>query len=359
MARRSTSSTSALPANTRPDLAQPLLGQSQAAQAFVDAVQSGRLHHGWLLHGQKGIGKAKFAHHTSAYLVADKARVNSADLGIDVQHPDARLIAQGAHPDAFWLDRFTGLDNKKPPKTIPVAQVRATLQKLQSTPAYGGWRALVIDSVDELNNEGANALLKPLEEPPRQTVIFLIAHSLSAVLPTIRSRCRHVAMSGLGTQDMEHLALHLSPDGTDATTAALASALASASPGRMGQLLQAPQTVDIFAQFCDVSAATHAKRADQLALAGLINALQDEDQRLVFSLIEHWMSRRLRDEAEPAGLPSPRETMTTEQKNLLAQFWSEQTSALAIRRAINLDVSERVMALFAQLERVYSQHNTH
>ncbi|MFK7792048.1 MAG: AAA family ATPase, partial [Devosiaceae bacterium] len=172
-------------------LAKPLVGHEAASATFIDAIHGGRMHHGWLLHGPKGVGKARFAAQAGAYLVAEAARQDTSSLTLDIDHPDARLIAQGAHPDAHWIDRFASLDGKKPPKQIPVAAVRSTLQKLQSTAAYGGWRVLVVDSVDELNNEGANALLKPLEEPPHNTAILLVAHTLSRVLPTIRSRCRH------------------------------------------------------------------------------------------------------------------------------------------------------------------------
>lgn len=323
------------------------------------AMQGDRMHHGWLLHGPQGIGKARLAQQASAFLVADKARMGQG-LHVDTAHPDVRLITQGAHPDAFWLDKSTGSDGKKIPKSIPVGAVRSTLQKLQSTPAYGGWRAMVIDAVDDLNVEGANALLKPLEEPPRETVLFLIAHSLSAVLPTIRSRCRHLALSPIGEADMQSLAASLAPD-ADLQRVALAIALAKGRPGEMVELLGETSCLDAYVAFCDLAAqagpdgAAGRGLAERLQLAASLGGMADKERGELLGLIEDWLSRRVRGENEPSPLPTPPGRLGLHQQQALASLWSEHTSALSVRRAINLDLSETIMALFAALDQVYTQ----
>lgn len=318
-------------------------------------MQGERMHHGWLLHGPKGIGKAKLAQQASAFLVADKAR-RGEGLSVDVDHPDARLIAQGAHPDAFWLDKTTGSDGKKIPKTIPVGAVRSTLRKLHSTPAYGGWRAMVIDAIDDLNVDGANALLKPLEEPPRDTVLFLIVHSLSAVLPTIRSRCRHLALAPLGHEDMQSLAGVLAPQSSPERTA-LAISLASGRPGQMAALLAQTSCLDAYGDFCSLAAQAGGKAdlARRLQFASSLGGMAEKDRADLLGLVEDWLSRRVRGHSEPSPLPTPDYALTLQQQQALANLWSEHTAALSVRRAINLDLSETIMALFAALDQVYSQ----
>lgn len=347
-------------APSRPLLEPPVVGHGEAAQELAAAMQGQRMHHGWLLHGPKGIGKAKLAQQASAFLVADKGRLGDG-LSVDTDHPDARLIAQGAHPDAFWLDKTTGSDGKKIPKAIPVGAVRSTLRKLQSTPAYGGWRAMVIDAVDDLNVDGANALLKPLEEPPRNTVLFLIVHSLSAVLPTIRSRCRHLALAPLEQDEMQNLAGVLAPQSSPERTA-LAISLASGRPGQMADLLSQTFCLDAYADFCVLAADVGGRLAggrglaDRLQFAGSLSGMAEKDRADLFGLMEDWLSRRVRGQSEPAPLPTPAHALGLQQQQVLANLWSEHTTALSVRRAINLDISETIMALFAALDQVYTQN---
>jgi DNA polymerase-3 subunit delta' len=336
-------------------LERPLFGHLAEQQLLLDALHSGRMHHGWLLHGPKGIGKARFAAQAAAYLVAEKARLTSETLDIDLNHPDARLVAQGAHPDLHWIDRQTGSEGKKLPKKIPVGTVRSTLHKLQSTAAYGGWRVLVVDSLDELNVEGANALLKPLEEPSRHTVLLLVAHAPNQVLPTIRSRCRHLPLAPLQTQAMQSFAASLGQ--SDQLEPAIA--LSGGRAGQMLSLASNADAIDLFQRFCAL-AAEAGERPDgrslaaRLDLASSINALAPETLDLMVGLIEDWLSRRVRGEDEPHRLPSPPQTTTLGTQNALAQLWSEHSAAIRTHQAINLDISERIMVLFDRLDQVYS-----
>ena len=89
---------------------------------------------------------------------------------------------------------------------IQVDDVRRTVKFFGSTPAEGGWRIAIVDAVDELNNGGANALLKILEEPPRRALLLLVSHSAGRVLPTIRSRCRLLTLRPLVTSDVARAA---------------------------------------------------------------------------------------------------------------------------------------------------------
>src|SRR6185295_1475243 len=84
--------------------------------------------------------------------------------------------------------------------------VRRTVTFFGSTAGEGGWRVAIVDAVDDLNPSGANALLKILEEPPRRALLLLLSHSAARVLPTIRSRCRLLALRPLSADDVARAA---------------------------------------------------------------------------------------------------------------------------------------------------------
>ena len=113
--------------------------------------------------------------------------------------PDSifRRVASGGHPDLLTLER--GFDEKrgKLREEIIVEDVRGVGNFLRLTPAEGGWRIVVVDAADDLNRNAANALLKILEEPPRQSLLLLICHAPGRLLPTIRSRCQVLAVRKL------------------------------------------------------------------------------------------------------------------------------------------------------------------
>ena len=183
-----------------------IVGQDKAVEAFVSAWNSRRLHHAWLLVGPKGVGKASFARMAATRVLAEAAGPPVGLLGLEAQpdHPIARLLAAGSHPDFRWLERLErptgGLA-----RTISVDQVRSLGDLLAVTPSMSPWRAIVIDAADDLEASGANALLKMLEEPPANTLFFLISHAPGRLLPTIRSRCRRLDFVRLGDDAMTSL----------------------------------------------------------------------------------------------------------------------------------------------------------
>ena len=98
-------------------------------------------------------------------------------LHVDADHPVARRIAAQAHGDLLVLERTINEKTSKLRQDIQVDDVRRTVTFFGSTPGEGGWRVAIVDAVDELNREGANALLKVLEEPPRRALLLLVSHS--------------------------------------------------------------------------------------------------------------------------------------------------------------------------------------
>jgi DNA polymerase-3 subunit delta' len=210
----------------------PLFGHEEAIAAFREGMDSGRMHHAWLISGPTGIGKALFADKGAARLLADAAgpKVELGGLDVPDEHPTARLIAAGSHPDLMRLERLAR-DNGELARNITIDQVRSLQRLFVTTPSLSPWRAVVIDSVDDLERGAANALLKNLEEPPPQSVFLLVSHATERLLPTIRSRCRQLRLSTLGPDAMTSALRAALPDSDDKEIDSLA-ALGKGAPGR-------------------------------------------------------------------------------------------------------------------------------
>jgi DNA polymerase-3 subunit delta' len=181
-----------------------IIGQDRAVEQFASAWATRKLHHAWLLAGPKGVGKASFAFAAARRVLADAAGPPSDLPGIETSddHPIVKLIEAGSHPDMRWLERLPRERAEGLARNISVDQVRALSELFDLSPAMSDWRVAVIDSVDELEASGANALLKMLEEPPPKSLFFLVSHAPGRLLPTIRSRCRRLDFQRLGDDAM-------------------------------------------------------------------------------------------------------------------------------------------------------------
>jgi len=168
-----------------------LEGQEGPEQAFLDALERGRLHHAWLLVGPEGVGKATFAYRAARRLLGARPEPAYGLLGADPQDPVFRQVSGRAHPDLMVLERDD--PDAKARKSIPVDEARALPEFFAKSPGRAAYRVAIIDTADDLNPNAANAVLKTLEEPPSRGVLFLVSHRPGALLPTIKSRCRRLA----------------------------------------------------------------------------------------------------------------------------------------------------------------------
>jgi DNA polymerase-3 subunit delta' len=188
-----------------------LFGHAEAENALLAAYRDRRLAHAWLIAGHPGIGKATLAYRMARFVLAHPdpgaPQVRAAtSVHVDAEHPAARRIAAQAHGDLLLLERTINEKTNKLRQDIQVDDVRRSVVFFGSTPGEGGWRIAIVDAVDELNREGANALLKVLEEPPQRAVLLLVSHSPGRVLPTIRSRCRLLSLRPLPAADVARAA---------------------------------------------------------------------------------------------------------------------------------------------------------
>lgn len=222
-------------ANTR------LQGQEAAERTLLEAWQRGRLAHAWLLTGPPGIGKATLAYRFARYVLASSSREprehppsQGAGLALPAEHPVARRVAAQGHADLRVAERPYDEARDRLKTEIPVDTIRDLTQFLHHTSAGGGWRVAVVDGAEAMNRNAQNALLKALEEPPPDSLLLLVCARPHALLPTIRSRCRVLALPALAPPLLQELLTTYRPD----LTAEQQRLLIGLAGGSLGQALQ-------------------------------------------------------------------------------------------------------------------------
>jgi DNA polymerase III subunit delta' len=193
-----------------------IFGQDDALAQFRAALDSGALHHAWLIAGPEGTGKGSFARMAALRMLAEAQDADGLPPGFAVppSHPAAHYFAAGSHPDYRLLDRLPAdaKERAKPrgewdpegklARNISIDQVRALQPLFATAPSMSQRRVVVIDAIDDLERAAANALLKNLEEPPQGTIFLLVSHAPGRLLPTIRSRCRLLRFAALDDDAM-------------------------------------------------------------------------------------------------------------------------------------------------------------
>src|SRR5215210_781359 len=157
-------------------------------------------------------------------------------LWVDPSDPVASRVAAGAHGGLLTLERTVN-EKGVMRSVITVDETRETISFFGSTAAVEGWRVCIVDTVDELNPNAANALLKILEEPPQQSLFLLVSHAPARALPTIQSRCRKLSLRPLATGDVIRAAAQAANVAVDDPALSEAAAAAEGSVARALTLL--------------------------------------------------------------------------------------------------------------------------
>ncbi len=332
----------------------------EAAWSEVDAAwRSGRFAHAWLITGPRGIGKASFAYLAAkAILTAPPQGEGDGLFGPvptpplhrepDAAHPALARIESGAYPDLVTVEIGWTDDKMTKRRTeIVVDDVRAVGAFLAMTPAEGGWRVVVVDAADEMNRNAANALLKNLEEPPKRTVLFLVAHNPARLLPTIRSRCRRLELAPLSrTETAEGLA-RLLPEESETRRDTLAH-MAHGSLGAAMTLARAGG---------DTLAAEIAKllapwpRLDTGAIYAFAAkiAADEAKYRLFAALLGDWIAATLKRGAGAPAEGGGSDIATAVPLDRWIEVWEKVNDLFRKADAVNLDRRHVVLSAFHAL----------
>jgi DNA polymerase-3 subunit delta' len=222
-----------------------LLGHDAIEKNLLELYNSGRMPHAIVFTGPKGIGKATLAYRFARFLLKHGLKDTSqsgmfgdapetTSMDISPQEPAFRRVASGAHPDFFTTEKKFDEAKDAYKDTLDVEEIRKIAPFLRMTSSEGGWRIVLCDDADSMNRNAQNALLKILEEPPKNALLILIAHRAGALIPTIRSRARFINFSPLPDAIMKDLLVRANP----AMSAQDMNALINLSGGSFGKALQ-------------------------------------------------------------------------------------------------------------------------
>jgi len=199
-----------------------LIDQSEVINVLQEAVKSSKnkgdqtqaMTHAWLFTGPPGSGRSNAAIAFAAALVCKDGGCSKC--------VDCMSTITGAHADVELI-KTEGL-------SIKIDEIRDLISRASWAPSVATWRVVVIEDADRLTDSAANALLKVVEEPGLRTVWLLCAPTLTDVLPTIRSRCRHLSLRTPSTKAITNLLME-----RDSIDAATAEFVAKASGGHIGR----------------------------------------------------------------------------------------------------------------------------
>ena len=316
-------------------------GDEAHERAFLDALERGRLHHAWLVIGPEGVGKATFAYRAARRLLGARPDPSLGPLGSAPDDPVSRQILGRAHPDLMALQRDP--EDGKSRRGIPVDEARALPEFFSKSPASAPYRVAIIDTADDLNNFGANAVLKILEEPPERGVLFLISHAPGGLLATIRSRCRRLRLEAPESgRAARWVAARADVSAGDAERLL---AMARGAPGGAWRL-----------------AAEGALEADRLA-QDLLAALPEPDERAMLAIADsfrgaaglakfHLFFNRLADRVHAMATRRAAEGERGLVLDRWAEIWDDLVAAPKEAEAINLDRADLFFTTLSRLKAI-------
>lgn len=312
-----------------------LIADLKAEEAFLDALDRGRLHHAWLLCGVEGSGKASFAYRAARRLLGAAPDLSRGPLGAAPHDPVSRLVSAQSHPDLLVLERL--VEGGKQKKSISVEQARDLPEFFAKSPSQARHRVAIIDAADDLNVNAANALLKILEEPPESGVLFLVTHAPGRLLATIRSRCRRLSFPVWPEHRLAELVQRRT--GVSPSEADEAARMAGGSPGAALDLASgAMSETDRLARSWIEGGAVD--RAEQLAVADGFRGA--EGQARFDALMDRLIAAVKRRAVETGGREGA----------LWAELWVRLSELPDRAAGLNMDKGDVLAGALADIARV-------
>lgn len=338
-----------------------LFGHADAERMLAQVFASGRMHHGWLLTGSEGIGKATLAYRLARHVLSapEERDVFGESLAVPEDSAAARQILAQAHPGLLVLRRPYDSKAKRFATTLPIDEVRRLKSFLGLTGGEGQWRVVIVDTADDLNINAANALLKSLEEPPLRALFILISSEPGRLLPTIRSRCRRLELKALSPADLKRAAdaalLAAEKDAPAPDHWPRLTRLASGSARRALQLY-ANGGLDLFAEIEGLLGllpkvdwpAAHTL-SDSMA-----QAAQEQRFAAFFDLLLEMLARLIRARATGTGegedLALAQRLIKPDALPRWAELWETLVRERSDADSLNLDRKSLVLGVIARIE---------
>ena len=323
-------------------LSTKLLPWLKPAFAQLEHARSAdHLGHAWLLSGPEGIGKSNLALAFANRLLGHAAPLESLEPDEAVAAFAGRHDPTGRHPDLHWL--FPEADKE----TISVEQVRDLIESLNLTAHRGGAKVVVVEPAEAMTIPAANALLKTLEEPAKNSVLLLVSHRTGRLPATVRSRCQQLK---LGPPTAAAIAAWL---GVEPAAVVEAERRVGRAPREIAALLKGDNNL-LFNELERLIADICEDRADPVAVA---QAWAKDRPALVLG----WLKRRLHDEARSRAVTDVSTRITVAPTATLHNAWRavpvrtlfdlyERTEKLANQLGSGLNVELALQALLSSFQ---------
>ena len=354
-----------VPGAPHPRNTHSLFGHETVDATFLEGWRTGRIHHAWLIHGPRGVGKATLAYRIARFIFSETSP-ETHSLEVPRDHPAAKRIAAGSEARLFVLRRVLNPDTRRTARArfytvIRVDDVRALRVFFQRTAVSGGWRIAIVDTADDMSESAYNALLKILEEPPERSLILLASHAPRRLPATVLSRCRRLRLGTLAGPAFERAVR-----GANASIQKSAiRLLESESEGAPGEALRihALGGVDLRREIDNLLA--DLPEIDRRRLAAFTNSFGASDGKDRRALATDMLERALADLARTAaGTGRPVSDLSRRLEHLAnnsAQAWVWATAASGLRTAIedagsvNISPSATFLAMLASVETAAAQ----
>ena len=397
-----------------------LLSHQKEEEEFFTAFKSGHLHHSWLITGTKGIGKATLAYRIARYIFSlnnpnhlknlninidtsspildnlpennfnydDEDEDESEDsfsslnytetpiqspsvasvsldkfdtspLKLSASHPIFERLKAGGLTDLIIIEReFSDASKTKLKTEISVEQIRKLKEFFSKTSSEGGYKIAIIDSVDEMNTNSKNALLKILEEAPNQSLLLLICHNINGLLPTIKSRCRILKLSPIDDKNMELLLKDKIPSIKENEI----KELIKISEGSIGTALNIYKNngLDLQTKFLGVIPEIFNKKNS--GILEIINTVGNSEE--IFNIFQDIVIRFLSNAIKyKSKLPIKNLTdIETRALDVITTYYKNIKSLFSIREAVlkdfrlvpllNLDITATIISTFERIKNV-------
>ena len=250
-----------------------VLGNKQNIEHFREAVRKGKVSHAYIIDGPEGIGKKTFAGYIAAALLCEKGIENSPCMTC------ASCVKADTHnhPDIIWVEH-------EKPSVLSIGEIRRqVIDTVDIIPFYGPFKIYIIKDAQLLNENGQNALLKTLEEPPEYALFFLLTDNCDKLLDTVRSRCIKLRVEPLSK---EVIIRELEKEGADRS---LIEENAGISKGNLGLAKMLTEDEDKAARKNEtVKALKNMPNLDALEIFQFAADLEREEGLEVLSYMRMW-----------------------------------------------------------------------